>query len=176
MSAVATSPSQTVLRERVATLVAHFGRVQRERMVGIPLLNPALQVEAVGFEWSQQYEAGGCAVAEGVLITPWFMSLLRLPALVLPHDNQVARSTVRQFGSERFDFIGAHDVAVGYHETCALFSPMFGFSHQAHARETALASLALTRPQAEGSGAAEARTVAPARRAFLLGRRTGVAP
>jgi [NiFe] hydrogenase assembly HybE family chaperone len=168
-------PTPALLHQRVSALIAHFGRVQRERMVGIPLLNPALQVEAVGFEWAATPDGMDCPVAEGALITPWFMSLLRLPARVLPHGNQVTRSTVRQFGSERFDFIGAHDVAVGYHETCALFSPMFGFSSQAHARDTAQASLALTRP-ATGDAAASAKMPHPARRAFLLGRRAGTAP
>lgn len=179
-----TSPTLTpdVLRARVNALVAHFGRVQRERMVGLPLLNPVLQVEAVGFEWGAQEDPAACPVAEGVLITPWFMSLVRLPALVLAPGNQVTRSTVRCFGQDRFDFIGAHDVSVGYHETCALFSPMFGFSHQAHARETALASLALTRAAPETPLAPQvpqatpAPAVHPARRAFLLGRTAGATP
>lgn len=169
-------PTPALLHERLHVLVAHFNRVQRERMVGIPLLNPALQVEAVGFEWAAPPDGAPDPVAEGVLITPWFMSLLRLPARVLPAGNQVTRSTVRPFGSERFDFIGAHDVDVGFHETCALFSPMFGFSHQAHARETALAALALTRPPPEGADAAPARATHPARRAFLLGRRVEATP
>lgn len=151
-----------ILPDRVGALVAHFERVQAERMQGIPLLNPGLHVEAVGFAWGapdEEGEEGGGAVAEGVLITPWFMSLLRLPARTLPHGNRVGCSFVRGFGSERFDFIGAHDPAIGYHETCALFSPMEGFNTQALARETALAGLALTRPEP-----------VPARRAFFLGR------
>ncbi len=159
-----------LLSSRVGALVAHFERVQHERMQGIPLLNPGLRVEAVGFAWAasneEENEEGGDAVAEGVLVTPWFMSLLRLPAQPLPHGGRVGRSFVRGFGSERFDFIGAHDPAIGYHETCALFSPMEGFTTQALARETALAALALTRP--EPAGAPEP---VPARRAFLMGRR-----
>lgn len=134
------------LRERVNALTQHFVHVQTVRMAGIPLLNGALCVEAVGFEWAAADAAA--PVAEGVLITPWFMSLVRLPLQALPHGNRVGRSVVHPFGCERFDFIGAHDEAIGFHETCALFSPMSGFASQAMARETALASLALVRPTA----------------------------
>lgn len=160
------------LQGRVHALVAHFERVQAERMQGIPLLNLDLRVEAVDFVWCIPPAEGGDAVAEGVLVTPWFMSLLRLPAQLQSHGNQVGRSFVRDFGSERFDFIGAYDPAVGYHETCALFSPMGGFTTQALARETARAALALTRP-----APVEAAEPMPARRAFFLGRSTaGVRP
>jgi len=162
-------PTPDLLHQRVAALVAHFARVQTERMQGIPLLNPALCVEAVGFEWIGSEEAAE-PVAEGVLITPWFMSLLRLPSENLPHGNRVGRKAVRDFGSERFDFIGAHDPAIGYHETCALFSPMNDFTSQDLARETALASLALVRPVPEAAGAAVAESLPP-RRAFFMARR-----
>jgi [NiFe] hydrogenase assembly HybE family chaperone len=77
---------------------------------------------------------------------------------------------VRDFGNERFEFIGAHDPALGYHETCALFSPMGGFATQAQARETAEASLALLRPAPEPAPVPAAEPV-PARRAFFTGRR-----
>lgn len=177
-------PTAADLMQRVDALRHHFARVQTERMVGIPLLNDALSVEAVGFEWAAQTEAGASPVAEGVLITPWFMSLVRLPLAVLPHGNQVGCKVVRQFGCERFDFIGAHDEAIGFHETCALFSPMGGFTSQVLARDTALASLALVRPVAEPSPApppvprAPVAQPVPARRSFMLGglsRNRGVA-
>jgi [NiFe] hydrogenase assembly HybE family chaperone len=173
----ASGPAQPVPRHvldgRVLALEDFYRLVQAERMQGIPLLNLDLRVEAVDFVWgTPPAEDGGELVAEGVLITPWFMSLLRLPARVQPHGNRVGRSAVRDFGSERFDFIGAHDPAIGYHETCALFSPMGGFTTQALARETARAALALTRP----APVAAAEPV-PARRAFFLGRSTaGVRP
>ncbi|MDP2416064.1 MAG: [NiFe]-hydrogenase assembly chaperone HybE [Hydrogenophaga sp.] len=177
------SPAEPVLRcaleARVQTLVDFYRHVQTERMVGIPLLNTALCVEAVGFKWADAAEEGSDSVtesvAEGVLITPWFMSLLRLPAVNLPHGNRVGRSVVRDFGSERFDFIGAHDPAVGYHETCALFSPMNGFTSQQLARETALASLALVRPAPEADVVAPiAVEPVPPRRAFFMARRPDV--
>lgn len=165
-------PTTELRDQRVSALVAHFVRVQTERMVGMPLLNPVLQVEAVGFQWAAALEGAAEPVAEGVLITPWFMSLLRLPSVNLPHGNRVGRKTVHDFGSERFEFIGAHDPAIGYHESCALFSPMNGFTSQDLARETALASLALVRPPLEdGRVQAAAPEPLPPRRAFFMARR-----
>ena len=169
------SPAEPALRcmldMRVQTLVDFYRHVQTERMVGIPLLNPALCVEAVGFEWAEG-EEGAEPVAEGVLITPWFMSLLRLPSMNLPHGHRVGCKFVRNFGSERFDFIGAHDPAIGYHETCALFSPMNGFTGQDLARETAQASLALVRPQPEPDAVPPvAAEPLPPRRGFFMARR-----
>lgn len=159
--------SSSLLQQRVASLAAHFERVRTQRMVGIPMLNPVLRIEAVGFCWGEAPEDRDDAVAEGVLLTPWFMSLVRLPARVLPHGNQVGCKFVRDFGCERFDFIGGHDDAIGYHETCALFSPMQAFANQQTAVETALAALALTRPKViEVVG--QAQPAVPARRAFFL--------
>ena len=154
------------MEHRVSALVHFYRHVQTERMQGVPILNPALSVEAVGFQMGDADRT----VAEGVLITPWFMSLVRLPLGLEDHGGRVARKAVHDFGSERFEFIGAHDPAVGYHETCALFSPMGGFQSQAQARETAQASLALVRPAPEAAPTPEP---VPARRAFFTGRRAG---
>ena len=170
------------MEHRVSALVDFYRHVQAERMQGIPILNPALCVEAVGFQWAEGADEGSMPVAEGVLITPWFMSLVRLPATVEEHGGRVARKAVRGFGSERFEFIGAHDPAVGFHEACALFSPMADFRDQAQARATAEAVLAELRPAPAPESAPPPSTVAeplPARRAFLMARRpatTGVCP
>ena len=154
------------MEHRVSALVGFYRRVQAERMQGIPILNPALCVEAVGFRAAEDEDA----VAEGVLITPWFMSLVRLPLAVQDHAGRVARKAVRGFGNERFDFIGAHDPAVGYHEACALFSPMADFRSQAQARETAEAVLAQLWPAPQPAAVAEP---VPARRSFFMARRAG---
>lgn len=165
------STAQPVLRcvldERVQQLVDFYRQVQTGRMQGIPILNPALCVEAVGF----QFAGDDPATAEGVLITPWFMSLVRLPMAHTPHGGRVGRSGVHAFGNERFDFIGAHDPAVGFHQTCALFSPMGDFRSQAQARETAVEALALLRPVPSAPRhESPAAAPVPPRRAFLFGR------
>lgn len=157
----------TEMEQRVAALVDFYRRVETERMQGIPILNPALRVEAAGFRLADEEDA----VAEGVLITPWFMSLVRLPLAVQDHGGRVGRKRVLAFGNERFDFIGAHDPALGFHEACALFSPMAGFRSQDQARETAQAVLDQLRPPPVAP--APAAEPLPARRSFLLGRRAG---
>jgi [NiFe] hydrogenase assembly HybE family chaperone len=153
---------------RVTALEDFYRQVQRERMQDIPLLNPALRVEAVGFQWAT---SDADPIAEGVLITPWFMSLVRLPAIVQAHQGRVGCKQVRDFGGECFDFIGAHDPAIGYHETCALFSPMADFDSQTRAGDTAREVLAALRPQPAANPApVPAPEPMPARRAFFLAR------
>ena len=56
-----------------AELEGAFARIHRERMADVPILNEALRVEAVGFV------ARGDEVL-GVLVTPWFMNLMLVPA------------------------------------------------------------------------------------------------
>jgi len=158
------------MEHRVAALVDFYRRVESERMQGIPILNPALRVEAAGFRLADEEDA----VAEGVLITPWFMSLVRLPLAVQDHGGRVGRKRVLAFGNERFDFIGAHDPALGFHESCALFSPMADFRSQDQARETAQAVLDQLRPPPAAPAAAAEPM--PARRAFFLGRGLRPAP
>ena len=52
---------------------ARIDAIYRERMQGLPIVNPELSVEAVGFEPFEAHELG-------VLISPWFMNLVLLPA------------------------------------------------------------------------------------------------
>lgn len=119
-----------------------FLAVQRERMGDVALLNGALTTEAIGFrDWR-----GGSL---GVLLTPWFMSLMLLPGT----GEQWTHGTVgdrRQwcFPSGRYEFICSWHAAVGWYHSCSLFSPVFEFDSQDQARAVALAALeALLEPQ-----------------------------
>ena len=56
----------------VADLVAAFREIHDERMQGLPIVNPRLKVEAIGFRDYDEHEIG-------VLITPWFINLVLLP-------------------------------------------------------------------------------------------------
>lgn len=150
---------QPLLVERVQRLEAAFRDIQATRMRGIPLLNARLQVEAVGFVAETESR-----IAQGVLVTPWFMSLLRLPL----HDDAadtllaVGRSDVRELGGHGFDFLGAHEPAIGRYESSSLFSPMAEFVNHAAAVATAHSVLKLLR--------ADSPPAQPARRGFLFGR------
>lgn len=195
---IALAPS-AVLADRTDALVALFRAIAHTRMAGVPIMHPALQVEAVGFEMdaaagssrggsASEMDAGdgmdgkGAAGAVGVLITPWFMNLVWFPLQRMDDPTGVGRSRPRRMGSECFDFIGGHEAAFGAYEACSLFSPMFEFADHAAARATADAVLTALRPRlpaplVAAASPAPQQVVAPARparRAFLLGRRTAL--
>lgn len=145
------------LAARVAALEAAFRHIAAERMAGVPVLHPGLQVQAVGFADT------GDGAAVGVLVTPWFMNLVRLPENAQPLPLGV--SAERELGGHRFDFMGAFEERCGAFETCSLFSPMFEFADHAAATATARELLALLRP-----APAVPPPAAPSRRGFLFGR------
>ena len=140
---------------------ARFAAIAATRMHGLPVMNPQLAVEALGFAERRDARDGSPGVL-GLLIAPWFMNLLWLPRDgAAPLAAGALRE--RRFGERSLSFVGAHDECLGAYESCSLFSPMFDFPDQASARATAEQVLALL---------AEAPPPAPAlgRRALLFGR------
>jgi [NiFe] hydrogenase assembly HybE family chaperone len=208
------------LQQRTAALRALFDEVCVVRMHGVPILNPALRVATVGFEVmglpaavAGTNAAGtqpGAAVADatdapdaprsavGILITPWFMNLVCFRLARQDQPALVGSSRAHAVGSQRFDFIAAHEERFGNYAACSLFSPMFEFKNQATSVATAEAVLAeLRKPpelasanasvpvpvpgQATPTHSAAPQAAAPAapglssmpgRRGFLLGRRS----
>jgi len=116
-------------------LEAAFRRVLRTQMQDMPMVNPALAVEAVGFRpWADHWL--------GVLITPWFMNLWLMPRVVAKWQPIGERETRHYvFPAGVFEFIGGRDPALGDYQACSLFSPMFEFSDPANAHDTAVAAL-----------------------------------
>ena len=107
-----------------------FSCIQAERMADVPLLNPAIQVEAVGFRlWQDSWL--------GVLITPWSMNLLALAGVTpfVPLGAHAVDSLTLPDGA--VDFHGAFEPALGHYRQASLFSPMWQFAHQDAARATA---------------------------------------
>jgi [NiFe] hydrogenase assembly HybE family chaperone len=158
---------------RVADLAALFATIACTRMAGVPVLNAALRVEAVGFERSST-DDDAVDAGIGILIAPWFMNLVHLPALRDDAVGGVGRTQRHALGGEVFDFIGAYEPAIGAFSACSLFSPMFEFADQAAARDTALAVLGRLRAAPESTALVATRPSPieppPARRAFLFGR------
>jgi [NiFe] hydrogenase assembly HybE family chaperone len=117
-------------------LESAFRRIEQERMRDIPVCNPALQVEAVGFrEWGKYYL--------GVVITPWFMNLMLLP--VCAEDFQSLKEGSKKlhiFPSGRYEFIVGREADLGGYQVCSLFSPMHDFVDQQTAVDTATLVLA----------------------------------
>jgi [NiFe] hydrogenase assembly HybE family chaperone len=118
-----------------ARLEQVFRAIAATRMHGMPLSNPALQVEAVGFRPWQ-----GDSV--GVLITPWCMNLVCLPgpgSIGETTGSGTARALT--FPSGDYAFFTAQEDSLGSYLTSPLFSPMFEFAEMSQARAVAEAVL-----------------------------------
>jgi [NiFe] hydrogenase assembly HybE family chaperone len=106
-----------------------------QRMKDLPIFNPALTVETVGF---RAFEGG----LLGIVITPWFMNLDLLPG---PSATPTAPGEKRThlLPAGPCEFIGARLEGVGPIESCSLFSPMPQFESALQARAVAEEALAL---------------------------------
>lgn len=112
-------------------LEAVFRDIERTRMAGLPILNPALAVEAVGFRpWQGHWL--------GVLITPWFMNLLVVPGMTAAwHNVAEGESTLWPLPAGALRFYSIIEPAVGEVHAHSLYSPVSRFSDQATARAEA---------------------------------------
>jgi [NiFe] hydrogenase assembly HybE family chaperone len=138
-----------------ATLEAVFRHIAATRMADVSILNPALDVEAVGFRpWRGDWV--------GVLVTPWFMSLISLPGPASawePESSGSKRDVELPSGS--YEFLTAHEDELGAYLTSSLFSPMFEFPDMDRAREVAAAALAEMFTPTEPAAAPAASPPAP---------------
>jgi len=162
---------------RVQALEADFREVFHAKMRDLPMVNHALQVQAVGF---QPWEGGFL----GVLVAPWFMNLVILPPETRPALKPGEKEVIG-FGSGDYEFIHNSREMCGPYLACSLFSPMGDFSSQLQAVDVARAVMAeLFKPdhRAETDRAADIRAARqaelappaeaaaePSRRAFLSG-------
>uniref|UniRef100_Q07S93 Putative hydrogenase expression/formation protein HupJ n=1 Tax=Rhodopseudomonas palustris (strain BisA53) TaxID=316055 RepID=Q07S93_RHOP5 len=134
--------------------LAAFYRGAERSMRELPIYNPALRVAAIGFRAIDDH-------AFGVVVTPWFMNLVRVPLqrdhAALPQGAAVALALpagTLEFTAGQLDGFGAI-------ESCSLFSPMFGFADQAAAESAAAAALAAVLDPQFDAAAATAEPVAP---------------
>lgn len=121
-----------LVNEAVAGLVAAFERIAATRMAGLPLNNPALRVQGVGFRRHEE----GCLI--GVLITPWAINLVML-ATTPSGELHLAADCRRDwdFPSGCYEFMGGEEPECGAYQFCSLFSPAFDFPDQDSAVATA---------------------------------------
>ena len=172
-SAPAPLPAKPIADDPSALLVRFYERVWREHMQDLPFVNPALQVEAIGFT-----RVEGDWV--GAMITPWFLNLLLLPGggklwQDLPSGEQ--RSVDFPVGT--LDFIADNNpdpaAPITAYQYCPLMHPVQHLADQETARQAALdamAALMQPPPVPEEAAPADAQArdePAPGRRAFLRG-------
>ena len=163
---------KTTQHSRVTALEQLFNQVACTRMRDVPVQNLALRVQALGFAPVPDEPE----MLLGVLVTPWFMNLVRLPTRPgLPEESLLAvgQKATRTVGQQFFEFVGAFEPEMGAFEVCSLFSPMFEFANHAAAADTANDILHLLRTPVKPT-TSTAPTL-PSRRGFLFGRGTQTA-
>lgn len=103
-------------------------------MAALPISNPCLNVEALGF-------ARLGPLALGAVITPWALLLMAVPMLPSPAwpPGQLVELPLP---SGRYDFVASQLDGVGSVLTLSLFSPMAEFPGMDSARAAATAALA----------------------------------
>lgn len=104
-----------------------FTRIQHESMQGIPILNPGINVQTLGF---QRFE--GRVI--GVVITPWLMTVILFPA----EDEDwsklaLGRKIPHAFPAKKIKFMVNEFDGIGACQTHSLHSPMNAFSSQQQA-------------------------------------------
>jgi [NiFe] hydrogenase assembly HybE family chaperone len=104
-----------------------FKRIEIEQMQGIPLLNPALRVESIGFLIYRDRPLG-------VIITPWMMNLVLLPG---EDDDwselRVGDKLYHRLPANEYRFMVNEIEGIGICQTHSIYSPMHEFMNQDHA-------------------------------------------
>ncbi len=156
---------------RVTELVERFRVIGETAMRDLPLFNGQLEVEAVGF---RPYANAWM----GVLITPWFMNLIRLPDKLIPMNmDRVGHKERLVLPAGERELVVGGDEVIGAYEALSLHSPMYAFENQEQARHEAQRSLENFFQPAEDPVTAEngrlwADPPKVSRRAFLRGGRS----
>lgn len=113
-----------------AQLVRHYQTILDNRMQGLPFVNDALEVEAVGFRDYDEHSIG-------VLISPWFMNLVLLPGTGDWSACEQGSISRLEFPGEAIDFNVCHDEELGTYLTAVLFRTVADFPEQQTAIEVA---------------------------------------
>jgi [NiFe] hydrogenase assembly HybE family chaperone len=129
----------------VEDLVARYEAIYQDRMRDLPIVNPRLAVEAVGFDrWEDQ--------DLGILITPWFMNLVLLPdsdrLAEVPQGTQIEC----RFPSGPCELTVYQDEELGCYLAAVLFRTVADFPDQETAvaiAEEALAQIVTDAPEKE---------------------------
>lgn len=118
--------------QSVAALLEEiFTRIHQEQMQGIPILNPVIRVESLGF---QVFEGR----VLGVLITPWLMNVVLLPREDEDWSElKLGQKQAHSLPSGTRKFMLNEIDGIGVCQTHSLYSPMREFSSHRHALRVA---------------------------------------
>lgn len=163
MTAEAAAPRDAEARA-AGEVVAAIYRAAVPAMRDLPVFNPALDVAAIGFRALDDH-------AFGVIVTPWFMNLVRLPLdFATAAECRQGEVVTRVLPVGALEFTVGQLDTIGGIESCSLFSPMFGFADQAAAEAAAAAALAAVL-EPEQAGDETSSSQAPGKMATTLDRR-----
>jgi len=120
-----------IVESKVTLLETTFNSIYKERMNDVPIINDKIEVHVVGFQyWQNSYLC--------VMITPWFMNLMLLPSEEENWDDmRETTSNKHTFPSGNYQFLVGYEPDIGKYQMCSLFSPMFEFTCNDAAVETA---------------------------------------
>ncbi len=162
----------TALETRVAALRDAYAAAEAA-MIGLPVHNPALAVEMVGFRAAEDAHWGEAYV--GVAVTPWCMNVVIVPPdRAAPPPGPLGGTRACAFPSGVYSFVAGRMDGLGVFETCSLFSPMDEFDDPAVARLAAEAAIdgLFTAPEPEEA----AKGPEVSRRFLFTTSRAGPAP
>lgn len=142
-----------------------FRRIHAGRMADMPMLNPRVGVAAVGFARID----GDATDWRGVLVTPWGINLLLLPAcddwpVPGPHER-----VFRQYPAGSFAFLGNREDDLGDYLACPLIHDMQQFADHDTAVMTARACLIALDMAPDAQPADPDAPERPDRRRFFTG-------
>ncbi len=118
------------MADAVVDLVRHFQRIYVEHMQDLPIVNPRIRVEAIGFQDFNDHKLG-------ILLTPWFMNLVLLPGSDAWSDSAQGDSSAVDFPSGPIDFTTSRDDVLGTYLTAVLFRSVSDLPDQETARTVA---------------------------------------
>lgn len=147
---------------------AAFERIRVERMAGLAMLNPALAVAAVGF--ARRDDQGG--EWRGVLVTPWGINLLLLPAAAGWPVPAAHERVFRQYPAGTFAFLANREEDLGDYLACPLIHDMQQFADQETAVNTARACLIALDLRPAEPATDQSQPQRPDRRRFFTGHST----
>lgn len=128
-------PNQ-ITEDRITKLVHRFTHIGETGMRDLPIYNHNLEVEAVGFELTENGWFG-------VLITPWFINAILLPEQKSAASGPLGEKLTHELASGEHVFIVGEDDEVGGYDFITLASPTLNYKSQQVAR--AAAEKALTK-------------------------------